>query len=206
MKAIEDIAAAAHELARRAQPQTAASRLTLRDFQDVLTHMATAAHALGDGIEDRLAEALPPRMWSPARQAGALVNFAAEHLDTSVRDVALDLRMLRDRDPGNLDGQQTRGSRRWVVYAADRFAARCQGLRDGHGALAAADQETVIALLRDIISNLGGAVNHVALLTDAATERSLGCTSRALHPVICARRELDKARQRMDVLRAAAQG
>lgn len=207
MKAIEAIAAAADRLAVRAQPQTVASRLTLRDFKDAVAGLSGAAHALGDGIEDRLAVVLPAGAWSPIRQAGARVNFAAGYLDEANSAMTRDLHALHQQDPGNLDERVT-GGRRLLVRASSRFAEVCEVLRSGPDlrAMPEVEQETSIALLWGTCVHFGSAVNHVALLTDNACERALGRTSGALTPLMAARRELEKARQRMDVLKAVFQG
>lgn len=198
--AVEAVALAASDLAKRAQPHTAASRLTLRDLKDVISYLSLAAHALGDGIEDRWALLLPPGSWSVCRQAGAKVNFAAGYLDDAENAAARDLHMLHVRDPGNLDGQQTRG-RRWLVCAADLFRAQCAYLCSGNGELGDARPE----LLRGTCAQFSAAVGHVAILTDAACERALGRTSQTLTPLIGARVELEAARRLADVLCAAMQ-
>lgn len=188
---------AASDLAKRAQPQTVASRLNLRDLQDVITHMAAAAHALGNGIEDRWSASLPPNLRSVTNQAGAVVLFAAGHLDSAVQAMAQDLHALHRQDRQSPHLVQSPG-KRWLVRAADLFAAGCEELRAGRDPLDARPE-----LLRSICSYFGSAVNHVALLTDNACEHALGRTSAALTPLVEARRELERARQRADVLRAS---
>lgn len=207
MKAIEDIAIAAEELAKRAQPHTVVSRLTLRDFQDVLTHMANGAHALGDGLEDNWAPALDSRFRSLGRQAGARVNLAAGYVDSAVAAMARDLRALHRVRSDDPDGQQSPG-RRLAARAADQFAVRCEELRQGRSprpSMMPDEQDASVVLARSICTMLGSAVNSVAFLVDAACERALGRTSGTLTPLVCARRELSHAQQRVQVLAAVSQ-